>query len=105
VSVKRDTENCEINEGSCAGKQIFLGQFDDPEIELVAFFHEIGHTLSNERVLKRGRTMCILSGEGLAWELGLGIAYEHGYKWDYHSKPIEYARRRLKTYINNKNNF
>lgn len=99
VSVQRDTENCEDNHGACAGKDTWLGNFDDSEIETVAFFHELGHALSNELVCKRGRTMTKLSGEGLAWELGLGIAFEHGYTWDYDSNVMKWAREQFRTYF------
>jgi len=99
VSVIRDIKNCGKNYGASAGMDIFLGDFDDPEIELIAFFHELGHALSNKLVCKRGFTMCKLSGEGLAWELGLGIAFEYGYQWDYNSYPMQWARKQLKTYI------
>jgi len=102
VTVKRDMINDSHNRGSSAGKETFLGPFDDPDIEVVAFFHELGHALSDEMVCKRGRVMSKISGEGLAWELGLGIAYEHGYEWDYHSKEMVWARQQLGTYVNNK---
>ena len=105
VSVKRDSENCLKNQAACAGRSIFLGVFSDPEIELVAFFHELGHVMANELVLKRGYVMCTLSSEGSAWELGLGIAFMCGYKWDYYSNEMEYDRNQLKTYVKNKNNY
>lgn len=43
--------------------------------------------------------MTKISSEGLAWELGIGIAFENGYEWDYNSKEMVYARNRFKTYI------
>ena len=98
AKVSRDIENCGCNRGASAGKDIYLGEFDNEEIELVAFFHELGHVLSNELVCKRGRTFTKLSGEGLAWELGLGIAFEYGYKWDYYSYVMEWAREQFRTY-------
>ena len=98
VTIKRDTKNCEDNQGASAGRDIYLGNFDDTEIETVAFFHELGHILSNEIVCKRGYTMTTISSEGLAWELGLGIAFEHGYEWDYNSHVMKWARDQLRTY-------
>ena len=98
VSVIRDIEHCGNNYGASAGKEIFLGSFDDPELELVAFFHELGHTLSST-VCKGGHTMCKISGEGLAWELGLGIAFEHGYEWKYDSHVMKWAREQYATYF------
>lgn len=99
VSIQRDTENCEDNHGASAGKDIYLGNFNDPEIEIVAFFHELGHALSNKLVCKRGSTMTKLSAEGLAWELGLGIAFDYGYEWDYYNYVMVWAREQFKTYF------
>ena len=103
VPVQRDIENCGDNCGACAGRVIYLGRFDDPEIEIIAFFHELGHALSNELVCKRAQVMTTISGEGLAWELGLGIAFKHGYEWDYHSYVMVWAREQFKTYIKDEN--
>lgn len=101
VSVSRDTVNTTINEGASAGRDIYLGNFDDPDLELVAFFHELGHVLSEERVCKRGCVLNVLSREGLAWELGLGIAFKHGHEWDHKSKEMKYARCHFISYVNN----
>lgn len=99
VSVVRDTYNCDKNYGASSVNEIFLGEFDDPEIELAAFFHELGHTLMNKFILKRGYVMSTLSGEGTAWELGLGIAFEYGYKWDHNSHVMKWARKQLRSYV------
>ena len=98
VSVVRDTYNCDHNEGSCACGEISLGSFDESGVELIAFFHELGHAMSNKLVCKRGRTMTTLSGEGLAWELGLGLAYDCGYEWEYNSIEMQWAREQYATY-------
>ncbi|MFW9872245.1 MAG: hypothetical protein ACFFG0_04010 [Candidatus Thorarchaeota archaeon] len=103
VSVER-SRFCDRNEGASAGQDIFLGEFDDPDIEIVAFFHELGHCISRESS-KRRYTMCILSGEGHAWEVGLDVAFQNGYKWDYYSKEMKWARGRLATYVKNTHNF
>lgn len=97
VKVRRDTVNCSPNTG-CFCMDIALGAFDDPDIELVAFFHELGHFLSPP-VIKRGNFMCRWSQEGLAWELGLAAAFEEGYEWKYQSKEMIWARAQLKTYV------
>lgn len=65
----------------------------------MAFFHELGHCLSNELVLKRESVMTRLSGEELAWELGLGLAFTHGYTWDYNSKEMKYTRKCFMTHF------
>ena len=103
VLIQRDVDNYEQNSGGCAGGCIYLANFDDSEIELVAFFHELGHALSNKLVCKRGFTMTKLSSEGLAWELGLGIAFDYGYKWDYYDYVMVWAREQFKTYFKEEN--
>ena len=100
VAITRDTLNCSKNHGGCAGRHIYLGKFDKENIEEVAFFYELGHALSDEMVYKnRGSSMSTLSSEGTAWELGLGLAHEHGFDWDYDSPELTWARRQLASYI------
>ncbi len=38
VTVYRDVENCDNNTAFCTGDEIFIGKFDDHDIELIAFF-------------------------------------------------------------------
>ncbi len=97
VSVNRFPTDVQRNHGACAGDDIMLGEFDDPDIELVAFFHELGHVLLR-RFLTRGCTMCTLSHEGAAWEFGMEAAFDEGYRWEYQSKEMSWARAQLKTY-------
>jgi hypothetical protein len=104
VTVQRDTVNDCNNNGWSAGSDIYLGSFDDPEIEIVAFFHELGHTQS-PKLVKRTHSLTTISCEGLAWELGLSLASELGYEWEYDSKQRKYARDRLKTYRENDDNW
>lgn len=99
VELKRDTVNdCANNGWHAYGRIIYLGPFDDPDLELVAFYHELGH-IHSQTIRRRGSMMCHLSDEGLAWEIGLDLAYSDGYKWDYYSKQQAYARDRLTSYI------
>jgi hypothetical protein len=99
VQLERDAVNeCANNGWTAGGNTIYLGPFDDPDLEVVAFYHELGH-LKSQLVRRRGFMLCHLSDEGMAWEIGLDLAYSDGYKWDYHSKQQAYARDRLTTYI------
>jgi hypothetical protein len=76
-----------------------MGEFDDPEIEIAAFFHELGHHVMSTTVLRgRGYTMSTMSAEGTAWEVGFGLAYEHGYVWNYSHKVMDWARKQLGSY-------
>lgn len=90
--------DCEPNTASSAGRDLFFGVFDDPEIKLVAFFHELGHALMAERLGRTSR-LSMISQEGAAWELGLGIALHHGYNWGYYSKELRWARKQLLSYV------
>lgn len=98
VKVYHDHQDSGINRGGSAGRDIFLGIFDDADIKLVAFFHELGHSLSHT-VTKQGTSMSTISAEGLAWELGFGLAKDFGFTYNYYSKEMSWAREQFKTYI------
>ena len=98
VKVHHNHQDCGINRGCSSGRDIFLGKFDDADIKLVAFFHELGHSLSYT-VTKQDTCMSTISAEGLAWELGFGLARDFGFKYNYYSKEMNWAREQFKTYI------
>jgi hypothetical protein len=88
------------NHMASAGSTIFLNEFDDPGIELAAFFHELGHVeVSRSPYFRGDQSVCKLSQEALAWEVGFTLARKEGYNWDYYSKQYNYARRCLKSYL------
>ena len=99
-------EECEANGNivydngaACVYDTIFMGRFNDQDLELAAFFHELGHIVSRKRMdLKQQSWMCTISNEAVAWEVGRSLAIEHGFKWDYHGKEMVYARQQLKGY-------
>lgn len=93
-------KDCPDNAGAQCGDEIYLGEFDDPDIEVVAFFHEVGHVLSN-RLLESNYFLCKISCEGAAWEFGLSCAWRYGYKWEHNSKQFNWARSQLETYRDN----
>lgn len=100
VEVVRDVENCENNQAAYCGEEIVLGYFDDEnkDNELVAFFHELGHVEAGKR-LKRSSYFSKISQESMAWEVGLNIAKEEGYEWNYYSPQMDYARTCLASYL------
>jgi len=101
IEIIRDPES-DRNHGANAGDIIFLGEFDDPDIEWIAFWHELAHCLAPKLVLfGRGQHMSMISSEGSAWELAIGLAYMHGYEWGYYSKELVWARQQLATYCRN----
>lgn len=104
VTVERDNCNLHPNEGAVAGNNIWLSSFDDHQLELAAFFHELGHVRA-PTITKRGMYGVVskFSAEALAWELGLGIAWDEGYRWDSDSHVLQYARAKLATYATAEN--
>lgn len=75
--------------------------FDDSDIELVAFFHELGHIKAAET--PRKYYLSVISKEGHAWELGLDLAHKNGYNWEPGSKEYEYAKQCLLSYNKEQN--
>ena len=105
VSVVFEDVNCRDNQAACSGGIIYMGWFDDPDIELIAFFHEMGHAFTGQRFLNRKTTLCTISSEGLAWEIGLTIASEEGYDYPYNCKELKWARQQLETYRKDDDNW
>lgn len=100
VTVVRDTKYGSPNSGWACGGQIGLKIFDDPAIELVAFFHELGHIILSRDLKTVGRKyhLCALAMEGAAWEIGLNIAATYGYRFDFNGKEYKWAREQLSSY-------
>jgi len=102
VNVMRN-EKARNNNGYVCGDYIHLGNFDKPNLELAAFFHELGHFLRNQ-ILNSNRSVCKLSNESLAWEIALAKAKEEGYEWDFYGEELNYARKCLKSFVNSNEN-
>ena len=94
LKVIRRSKLCDDNAGALADIVIHLGKFDNLDLEMVAFFHEIGHFIYSFP------SFCFLSKECMAWERGFVIARKHGYIWEYNSDEMKWARKQLRTYIN-----
>lgn len=103
VSVVRDLWNESLNRGSSSGDRIMLGEFDDEEIEIAAFFHELGHCESHKRLGPDHVYMSTLSMEGMAWEVGFSIAADYGYAWNFYHPVKQWARQQLATYLEGDN--
>jgi hypothetical protein len=98
ITIEYDFINCEKNSGASIGDAIYLGCFDSQKIEIIACFHEIGHCLIHKKWIKRGVTLSKITQESLAWELGMEIAFEYGYVYDFYSDELVWARQQLATY-------
>ena len=97
VNVHLNDEHCGHNEGGRAGIDIYLGEFDDKNIKLFAFFHELAHATFPLNGAKYH--MSKLSQEGACWEYAIGLAAKHGYKYDYDSKELVYGRQAYYSYF------
>lgn len=94
---------CSQNNAASCGCKIYFGEFDDPELKLAAFFHELGHIEFNRKFPDDKFYMSTISKEGMAWELGFLLANKEGFNWYYNSKQFKYGRDKLLTYINYNN--
>ncbi len=76
-------------------EDIILGLYDDEEVKMAAFFHEVGHTIikPNFEKLVNNDEMLI---EFQAWIEGLKVAKKYGYKFS--DKTFEYILRSLNSY-------
>lgn len=83
------------------GAVIFLGAFDDPDLERIAFFHELAHTRIFDRMQAAGNTahLCELAKEGEAWSLTFTLLAEHGFYYSYESKERVWARQQFFSYL------
>lgn len=108
ISSERNFDNGCLprNQGSCYGTvktsgHIMLSPFDDPLLEFVAFFHELGHLLT---VCNRGYSFTKMSYEGMAWEIGFDEAYKHGFMWLCNNNVITYANTCYASYWTSESN-
>jgi hypothetical protein len=97
VKVSR-SRMCEKNHGKSADPNIYLGVFDSKKIEIIAFFHELGHILANRKSILQ-QWINSLVQEAVAWNIGLEIAKKYGYSYDFYSDELKYARKCLASYI------
>jgi len=82
-----------INKSYTCGNEIILGIYDDLELKLISFFHEVGHIASilfNEEIENK------YEQEKLAWDVGLQIAASYGVYFS--EKTENWANQQLETY-------
>lgn len=88
------------NSSYCAGSvrskcdaDLWLGFYDDDELRLISFFHEMGHML-DDTLYEDGMT--VYDFEKIAWEKGYILAKEYGVKFSRKAKG--WATRQLNSY-------
>jgi hypothetical protein len=73
-------EDLYINSSFAAGKdEIFIGIYEDKDMEIASFFHELGHCMSNNLKQFKREELSKWDIELDAWVVGLNEAYKHNY--------------------------
>lgn len=99
ATVQEDTEgDCE-NWSWCAGKDIFLGQYEDEELRDISFFHELGH-IAWDRPKFSDWPYCKYN-EALAWRVGLELASQLGVTFS--EEALTWATEQLVSYFHDRN--
>ena len=96
IKVERGDERCQangedwyINSSYVIGcTEIQIGIYDDNELLIASFFHELGHIVGS----KNNR----FNSEEKAWEIGFQLAKEYGYTFS--DKTYKWAKEQLETY-------
>jgi hypothetical protein len=101
-----DPNGCGDNYGWSSYGFIGLTHFDNEDIELIAFYHELSHIILGQKMQKAGNKvhLCTLSNEGAAWEMAFNLAAADGFQFDYYHPTRQWAREQLKTYLGAKTN-
>src|SRR4051812_31153989 len=89
------TEYCAI---TVKGRTVYVGLFADKEYELIAFFHEVGHSIITQDFMKKWdyNTLVI---EIECWNLGLEKARELGILFT--DRAIRWGYEKALTYVGN----
>jgi Zn-dependent peptidase ImmA (M78 family) len=90
-----DKKNLKNNAYVIDNEDIILGIFDDKDLKIASFFHEIGHTLIKESFEKLVNENNMLI-ESQAWIEGLRIAKKYGVKFS--DKMFNYIMDSINTY-------
>lgn len=85
-----------INACMVAGTQIFVGEYDNEEFEVISFFHEYGHSLVSPQFRTQWNFNTLMI-EIEAWNLGLEFARQHDYIFS--DDAIKWAYEQALTYV------
>ena len=88
-------EDAYINSSHLAGDEIYLGIYDDEELLISSFFHELGHIVESKNNQFNSETQ--------AWLIGFKLAKQYGYKFS--EKAYIWAIEQLSTYDNDEMRF
>jgi len=76
VKVQFESDNLTPNHAACAGREIYFGIFDTPELMLAAFLHELGH-IKCTSPLKQKVWESKLVNELRCWSIAHELAWKY----------------------------
>lgn len=76
-------------------EEIQLGFYDDEELQLISFFHELGHTMVSNN-WRKARNYDTVSIERECWRRGVQLARRH--KIRFSKRALDWAEQQVKTY-------
>lgn len=88
-----DIEAFYINRSNAGCYEIILGIYQDPDLRLVSFFHELGHLIAPPL----GPDPELYDREFQAWRVGLMFALVEGYRAP--PAALEWADLQLESYV------
>lgn len=95
LNITLSVEN-KINDSFNAGNEIFLGEYEDEELKLISFFHELGHIkLTRDFVEKWNFNTLIIELE--CWNIGIEEARKRNILFS--DKAIRWGLNKVLTYV------
>ena len=90
-----EKEDLQNNAYVIGDEEIILGIYEDKDLRIAAFFHEIGHTLISDKFLEMINHDLMLV-EYQAWIEGLKVAKKYGHKFS--NKTFKYILKSVNSY-------
>lgn len=96
-----DSKEYHTGHSGYAHPDLFVGLYDDDQLKLISFFHELGHHLCcvNDLYPEYEDLPYYHYGESLAWRIGLNESLK--YDVSFNILEINWAVRQLSTYFKN----
>ena len=86
----------ERNEGGQSRRTIWLGEFDEADCLVAAFFHEVGHIIDCRKKSSRNHRITLFEHELRAWVFGSEEMHRFGIGTT--AKMFEYMVNRINSY-------
>lgn len=102
--VEKGDEYCKANgednyiNKSYVGNKIELGIYDNEELMIASFFHELGHVTDKTKWWINADKTTKYKAERNAWKIGFDLAKQHGYTFSL--STYKWAIKQLKSYKN-----